>query len=483
MAQSDQISTLRDEMSGAVFVPGDPGYDDARRVWNAAIDRRPAVIAQCVTAQDVACAVRYAVDAGLEIAVRGGAHSVSGQSVVDDGMMIELSKLNAVAIDVDARRARAGGGALLGDVVGAAQEHGLAYPIGAVSHTGVGGLTLGGGMGWLTRKHGLSIDNLVSAEVVTADGSILRADATTNPDLFWAIRGGGGNFGVVTEFEFELHPVGPMIQFAMMFWTLEHGRAVLERARDVIASLPAEVNIIVGALNAPPAPFVPEEHHFTPGYAAVIAGFGTEEEHQGVIAQMREAAAPLFEFATPMPYMALQTMLDEANAWGHYNYDKACYVEDLSDEVIDVITEHVPTKHSPMSLALFYRLDNAYCAVDDDETAFGGGRTPRYNLFTIAVAPTPELFVLDRTWVRDLMTALEPHTIDGAYVNGLDEEGNVDKVRATYGEKYDRLAAIKAKYDPDNVFRRNANIKPGVALPAQAVDLTEHVGKESSPAQ
>jgi FAD/FMN-containing dehydrogenase len=471
---SDQISALRSQLSGTVFVPGDPGYDDARRVWNASIDRRPAVIAQCLTSQDVAHAVTYGVEAGLEIAVRGGAHSVSGQSVVDGGLMIDLSQLNTVSIDADQRRARCGGGALLGDVSAAAQEHGLAYPVGTVSHTGVGGLTLGGGMGWLSRKHGLSIDNMTSAEVVTADGRILRADQSTNSDLFWALRGGGGNFGVVTEFEFALHPVGPMIHFGIVFWALEQGAAVLRHAREVVGALPDETNVVIGALNAPPMPFVPEEMHFTPGYAAIVAGFGTEAEHQGVVNRLREAAPPMFEFATPMPYMALSTMLDEANAWGFHYYDKACYVEDLSDDVIDVLTEHVPRKNSPMSIALFFRLDNGYCAVGEDATAFSGGRSPRYNLFTIAAAPDPELMAADRSWVRELMAALQPHTIDGAYINGLDEEGNVDKVRASYGaQKYERLAAIKAKYDPDNVFRRNANIKPGVTVPGQPVDLTE----------
>ena len=469
------IATLRATMTGRVLVPGDGDYDEARKVWNAAIDRRPAVIAQCESAADVSAAVQYATAHDLEIAVRGGAHSVSGHSVVDDGMMIDLSGLNDVAVDPEARRARVGGGALLGDVIAVAQDHGLAYPVGAVSHTGVGGLTLGGGMGWLTRKHGLSIDNMISAEVVTADGRILVANEKNNADLFWAIRGGGGNFGVVTQFEFTLHPVGPMVHFAMLFWPLDMGRDVLLRARDVVGALPAEVNVIVAGLNAPPAPFVPEQHHFTPGYATIVVGFGTEQEHQDVLAQLAQAGPRLFEFATPMPYLALQQMLDEANAWGNYDYDKACYVEDLTDGVIDTIVEHVPRKSSPMSLALFYRLDGAYSAVDDDATAFSGGRTPRYNLFTIAVAPTPDLLDADRTWVRELDAALAPHTIDRTYVNGLEDDGIEDRVRAAYGpEKYERLAAIKHKYDPDNVFRRNANIKPTVTVPSpRQVDLTE----------
>src|SRR3954449_1324885 len=476
-------TTLSSAMTGRVIVRGDADYDDARRIWNAAIDGHPAVLAQCESAADVSAAITFAVNNNLEIAVRGGAHSVSGKSTVDDGLVIDLSRLNAVSVDPDARRARAGGGALLGDVIEAAQQHGLAYPVGAVSHTGVGGLTLGGGMGWLTRKHGLSIDNMTSAEVVTADGQILRADATTNTDLFWALRGGGGNFGVVTEFEFALHPVGPMVHFTLLFWTLDKGRDVLSRAREVFATLPGEVNIIVAALNAPPAPFVPEEHHFTPGYGAIVVGFGEQGEFDEVVEQMRGGGERLFEFATPMPYVALQQMLDEANAWGFYNYDKGCYVEDLTDEVIDVFTEHAPRKASPLSIALFYRLDGGYCAVGEDATAFSGGRTPRFNLFTIAVAPTPELLDADRAWVRNLMAELEPHTIDRVYINALDDDGIEDRVRAAYGpEKYERLVQIKRKYDPTNVFRRNANIKPGATVPSpRSVDVTESERASSAP--
>ena len=280
-------TTLRSAMTGRVVVPGDADYDEARRLWNAAIDGHPAVIAQCESADDVSAAVTFAVHNGLEVAVRGGAHSISGKATVDAGLVIDLSKLNAVSVDPVARRARAGGGALLGEVIEAAQEHGLAYPVGVVSHTGVGGLTLGGGMGWLTRKHGLSIDNMTSAEVVTADGRILRADATTNEDLFWALRGGGGNFGVVTEFEFALHPVGPMVHFTLLFWPLDKGGDVMRRAREVFATMPDEVNIIVAALNAPPAPFVPEEHQMTPGYGAIVVGFGEQGEFDAVVEQMR----------------------------------------------------------------------------------------------------------------------------------------------------------------------------------------------------
>ena len=462
----DELEALRAVMSGKVLEPGDGEYDEARRVWNAAIDRHPAVIARCTSSADVAAALKYATGRGLEVAVRGGAHGISGKAVVDDGLVIDLSALNSVAVDPDARRARVGGGALLGDLMAAAQEHGLATPVGMVGHTGVGGLTLGGGMGWLTRKHGLSIDNVVSAEVVTADGRILRADTDENADLFWAIRGGGGNFGVVTEFEFALHPVGPMIQVALLFWSLEQGKDYFRVARDVCASLPPEVNVIIGGVNAPPAPFVPAEHHGIPGYVAFIASFGPEDQYQDVVSRFRDSLPPLWEFLTPMPYMGLQTMLDEANGWGQYNYDHGCALDELTDEVIDILAEHYPRKQSPGSVMLLYRLDSAFSEVADEETAFSGVRSPGYMLFSIALCPSPEVLEADRAWVRGLHAALTPHVAPRTYVNGIDEDSS--DVRVAYGpEKHDRLRRIKAKYDPDNVFRRNANITPG--LPEQHV--------------
>ncbi len=455
------IEGLQASMTGPVIRPRDADYDECRKVWNANIDRRPAVIARCHTTEDVRAAVRHATGQGLEIAVRAGAHSMSGASVVDDGMMIDLSAMNRVSVDPAAKRARVGGGALLGDLDAATQEHGLAVPAGLVSHTGVAGLTLGGGMGWLTRRAGLTIDNLVSAEVVTADGQILRATREENVDLFWALRGGGGNFGIVTEFEFALHDVDPMIDFGMVFWSLDQGPEALRLAREVISTLPDDVNVVVGCLNAPPAPFVPEQHQFQPGYALIVTGFGSPKSHEQTMARLREGLPPLFDFVTPMPYVALQQMLDEANAWGLHSYDKGCYVEDLSDEVISALTAAMPDKTSPMSLVLFYRLDGAYSRVADDATAFSGGRSPRYGCFIIGVCPQADQLEAERDWVRSTWQALLPHALgSGAYVNSMTDFED-DRLRASYGaEKFARLARIKAAYDPGNVFHRNANIKP-----------------------
>lgn len=458
---SSGIEELRTTMAGPVIGPGDPDYDDARTLWNADIDRRPAMIARCLSAADVSAAIGFATEHALEIAVRGGGHSISGTSVVDGGLMVDLSRLNQVTVDPRTKRARVGGGAVLADLDAATQAHRLAVPSGLVSHTGVAGLTLGGGMGWLTRLAGLSIDNLVSAQLVTADGSILRAAEDENPDLFWAVRGGGGNFGVVTEFEFRLHEVDPIVQLGIPFWGLDQGVEVLRLARDVIATLPDGLNIVIAGLNAPPAPFVPEEHHFKPGYALVVTGFGATEAHAEVLARVRETLPPLFEFNTTMPYVELQQFLDEGNAWGFHDYDKGAYIEDLSDDAIQVITGQLPRKTSPLSVLLFYRLDGAYSEVGDDDTAFSGGRSPRYAVFMIAICPTPDLLQAERAWVRSFWEALRPHTCGiGSYINSM-SEFEENWIRAAYGPaKYDRLVRIKRQYDPGNVFHRNVNIKP-----------------------
>lgn len=455
------VDGLRAAMRGAVIAPDDPDYDEARTVWNADIDRRPAVIARCADASDVSAAITFAVAAGLEIAVRCGAHSMSGASMVDDGLVVDVSRIGHVVVDPEAKRARVGGGALLGDIDAATQAHGLAMPAGLVSHTGVAGLTLGGGMGWLTRQAGLTIDNLVSAEVVTADGQVRHAAEDEHADLFWAIRGGGGNFGVVTEFEFALHEVDPVVQFGFLFWDAEQGPEVLRLARQVIATLPRELNVIIGGLNAPPAPFVPEAHHGRLGYAMLITGFGAVDEHNELVEHIRSSLPPLFELITPMPYVDLQQIVDESNAWGSYCYEKSTYLEELSDEAIEAITDQLPRKTSPMSVVLFYRLDQAYSDVAEDDTAFSGGRSPRFATFMIGMCPTPDLLDAERAWVRSFWQTLQPHADGiGSYVNAMSEQED-DRVKAAYGPaKYARLARIKRDYDPANVFHLNANITP-----------------------
>lgn len=447
--------------AGTVITAGHSDYENARRLWNADIDRKPAMIVQCSSPEEVSSALSYAHLQHWEVAVRGGAHSMSGASSVDGGLVIDLSPMRQVSVNPEARRARAGGGALLADLDAACQEHGLAVPAGMISHTGVGGLTLGGGMGWLTRRAGLTIDNLLSAEVVLANGDILRASTDEHPDLFWALRGGGGNFGVVTEFEFALHQVGPMVDFGLFFWPLEQGAEMLRWAREIIPTLPRDLTVVLGAINAPPAPFVPEPYHFQPGYVLLLAGFGGTEQHAVTAQQVRTSLPPLFEMLAPMPYTALQQLFDEGNAWGMFNYEKSTYLPDLTDEVIATITHHLPLKNSPLTASLIYRLDGAYSDAAESDTAFGGGRTPRYSIFISAVTPEQELLPAERAWAREFWDALQPAAQGtGSYVNAMTDYDDA-RLRASYGdEKLARLATAKAQYDPANVFRRNVNIKP-----------------------
>ena len=452
--------SLRTTMTGSIIEPADAGYDEARSLWNGGIDRRPDVVARCASAADVAAALAFAQAEGLEVAVRGGAHSASGAACCDGGLMIHLGDLNAVRVDPVARRAWCGGGATLAELDAATQEHGLAVTGGTVSHTGVAGLTLGGGYGWLTRKAGLSIDNLESVEIVVADGRVLRAAADENAELFWAVRGGGGNFGVVTEFEFRLHEVGPLVHMGMFFWPLDQRVEALRLGRDICDALPRQSGGLIAALNAPPAPFVPEEYHFAPGIALIVVGLGSAEEHAALVEPIRAALPPLFEFETPMPYTALQQMIDDAGPWGLHYYSKGIFLDALPDAAIDVIAEHLPRKSSPMTLIPIFAVGGAYNDVADDATALAGPRSARYNISMDACAPTAEELAPDRDWIRSLWDGLRPFANDaGGYVNFMAEFED-DRVRAAYGAKYERLARIKGEYDPGNVFHLNANIKP-----------------------
>ncbi|MDQ4032045.1 MAG: FAD-binding oxidoreductase [Actinomycetota bacterium] len=462
-----QISTrhleaLRTVLAGKVITPDDADYDTARIQWNNNIDRRPVAIARCVSPADIAAALAFGREQSLEISVRGGGHAFSGAGVCDGGLMIDLSAMRHVSVCAATGVARVGGGATVAELDAATQTHGLAVPAGVISHTGIGGLTLGGGIGWLTHKSGLSIDNLVSVDVVLADGRCVHASADEHSDLFWAVRGGGGNFGVVTTFEFQLQPVGPEVHLGLFFWGMDDGEQVLRLARDLIPALPhnAGAQIAIG-LNAPPAPFVPQQHHFVPGYLLIVVGFSSAEEHAELAALIREALPPLFELVTPIPYVALQRTLDETAPWGLLGYQEVIYLDELTDDAIAVIVERMPAKSSPMSLCVLYRLDGAYSAIGDDETAFGGGRAPRYVVNIAGIGPTPELLTADRAWVRSVWNALRPFAQhSGGYVNSMTDDDE-SRVRASYGPaKYERLALIKARYDPDNIFHLNANIKP-----------------------
>ncbi|MEW1808166.1 FAD-binding oxidoreductase [Pseudarthrobacter sp. NPDC080039] len=463
MTDSAVWEKFRASFDAESFVPGDPGYDEARAVWNGDIDRRPALIVRPTDRQQTAEAIGFARTAGVEVTVRGGGHSYAGHAVRDGAMMIDLSALNQVEVDPQARRARCGGGTTWADLDAATQEHGLALPGGFISHTGVAGLTLGGGIGWLSPRAGLSCDNLVSAEVVTADGRTVTASPGSNPDLFWALRGGGGNFGIVTTFEFALHEVTPLVQMGMFFWDADHARDGLRFSRDLIPNLPETAGVLLAGLSAPPEPFVPEKYQGQPGIALVIIGWASPEEHARMIEPvLASAPEPQWHLITPIPYIQLQRMFDGSTPWGILAYEKALYLDELSDDAIDVVAHYVPQKASPLSFVPVFPMRGAFSRVGDDDTAFGGRRDIKWVFNISAECPSPELLEHDRAWVREFWAALRPHASgSGTYVNFL-ADTDEDRVRSSYGDqKYERLARIKSQWDPDNVFRYNANIHPG----------------------
>lgn len=455
------LAELGAAVTGAVCLPGEDGYVAACNIWNGAVQKRPAAAVRCTSATDVAVALTWSQRHSIEISVRGGGHNFAGSALCDGGLTIDLSLMRTVTVDPNTCVATCGGGTTWAELDAATQAHGLAVPGGFISHTGVAGLTLGGGLGWLSNEIGLSCDMLIGAEVVTADGRILHASKDEHAELFWAIRGGGGNFGVVTRFEFALTPVSPMVHFSMFFVGLDQGRTLLRFARDFIPTLPAGTTAFIGALHAPPAPFVPPQHQLQPGYALLVVGFGDADVHTNAIAPIRSAVAPSFELVTPMPYVALQQMFNGSAPWGILAYEKAVHLDTMSDAAIDVIVEHVPRKSSPLSFVPIFAMGGAYARVPEDAVAFGGSRRTRFVVNISAAAPTPELFAQDTEWVRAFWAALVIHAPNiGSYVNFMNEYDEA-RVVAAYGpDKYRRLAGIKATYDPHNVFHLNANIKP-----------------------
>ena len=443
---------------GQQLRPGDAGYDEARAVWNGMIDKRPALIAQCTGTADVVAAIAHAKGEGLEIAVRGGGHNVAGNAVNDGGLVIDLSPMQGIRVDPAERRVRAQAGVTWGALDRETQLHGLATVGGAVSTTGIAGLTLGGGLGHLTRKYGLSCDNLTSVDLVTAEGEVLTASERENTDLFWALRGGGGNFGVATSFEFRLHPVGPIVVGGLVAWRAEKRADVLRFYREFGASAPVELGINCFCLSAPPLPFVPEEMHFQPIVAIGGAYAGSIEEGQQAIAALHEFGPPDLDLYGPMPYVALQQMFDAGFPAGTRSYWKSGYLGELTDAAIDTWVERTTDVPSPMTLLELQTLGGAFSANAED-TAFGN-RDAAYLYNIVAAWGDPTQDDEQVAWARATSDAMRPHETGGVYVNYLTEEGQ-DRVKAAYGpERYARLQAVKAKYDPDNLFHGNQNIQP-----------------------
>ena len=452
------LTTLPGSFRGELIQPGDPSYDEHRKVWNGSIERTPAVVARCAGTQGVVDAVELARESGLPTAVRGGGHSFPGHSTCDDGIVIDLGKMKRITVDPDGRTARVEAGVLLGELDAATQAHGLAVPAGIVTHTGVAGLTLGGGIGWLHRKYGLTVDQLVSATMVTAGGEVVRASDAENTELFWGLRGGGGNFGVVTEFEFRLNELGPTVLAGPIFWPIEDSPDVLRFYRDWIAEAPNELMTIVMHRKAPPLDFVPPELHGRLIVAVVCCWSGDPEEGEQAIRPLREFASPVLDLCEPKPFVEHQAMFDPSFPHGRWYYMRSCDVAELTDEVIDITVEHSMRIRSPLTSFPIWQLGGAIREVGEEETAFGG-RGVGHTFNITAATEGEEGFEQEREWVRGFWSALEPFH-ESVYVNFLMDEGQ-DRVRQAYGPaKYERLVALKRQYDPDNLFRLNQNISP-----------------------
>jgi FAD/FMN-containing dehydrogenase len=456
---STAVDELRASFAGDLVGPADPAYDDRRAVWNGSIDRLPALIARCSGTADVIAALRFAERTRLPLAVRCGGHSFPGQSVCDGGVVIDLGPMKGIRVDPDARTATAQGGVLLGELDRATQEFGLVVPAGIVTHTGLAGLTLGGGIGWVMRKYGLTIDQLLAAEVVTASGEVVRASEDENADLFWGIRGGGGNFGIVTEFKFRLNPLSPEVLAGPIFWPMMESPRVLRFYRDWIAEAPDELMTIVIHRKAPPLPFVPTELHGELVVAVVCCYAGPIEDGEGVIRPLRDFGHSVLDLCEPKPYLQHQAMFDPSFPHGRWYYMRSCDVAELSDEVIDTTVEHSMRIASPLTAFPIWQMGGAVARKEADDAAFNGrGAGHTFNITASTAAS--EGFDQEREWARGLWSALEPHHTASVYVNFLMDEGE-ERVREAYGaERYDRLKQLKRKYDPGNLFRLNQNIPP-----------------------
>ena len=453
------ITRLQDNFRGELLRTAGAGYEDARRVWNGSINRFPGIIARCAGVADVIDSVGFAREHGLPLAVRGGGHSFPGLSVCDGGLVVDLSPMKGIRVDPEARTARAQAGVLLGELDRETQAFGLAVPAGIVTHTGLAGLALGGGIGWLMRKYGLTIDQLLSVDVITAEGELVKASETENANLFWGIRGGGGNFGIVTEFEFRLNPVGPTVLAGPIFWPIEESPDVLRFYREWIAEAPDELMTIVVHRKAPPLPFVPRELHGKLIVGVVCCYAGPVEEGQNVVRPLKAFGSPVLDLCVPKHFLAHQAMFDPSFPHGWWYYMRSCDVADLTDEVIDITVEHALRIDSPLTAFPIWQRGGAAARVGEDETAFGG-RAAGYTFNITAATETAEGFEEEQEWVRTFWSALKPHHT-GAYVNFLMEEG-VERIRQAYGaKKYDRLKELKRRYDPENLFRLNQNIRPG----------------------
>jgi FAD/FMN-containing dehydrogenase len=450
---------LRSRLGGDVVAPGDVSYDEARSVWNGMIDRRPALIARCSGTADVVHTVRFARENELPVTVRGGGHGVGGHAVRDEALMIDLSAMKGIWVDAARRSAHAQAGVLLGELDHETQLFGLAAPAGVVTHTGIAGLTLGGGIGWLMRKHGLTIDNVTSFDVVTAEGEAATASKDSNPDLFWGLRGGGGNFGIVTSFEYALQRVGPDVLAGPVLFPAEQAGEVLRFYRDFIADAPDEVGTILNLRYAPAAPYLPEHVHGQAVVMIAVCFAGPIDEARKVLRPLLEYGDPLANAVEPRPFTNLQGMFDASVPHGQRYYWKSEYLGELSDQALDTLAAHAWKAPSKKSYSVMFHMGGAVQRFTDSDTAFHG-RTAKHALNINGVWTEPAGDDQETAWARAFWTAVQPFST-GVYVNFLGDEGD-DRIKVAYGaEKYKRLVELKRKYDPDNFFRSNQNIRPG----------------------
>ena len=450
--QSESVNALAKSFGGRILRPGDAGYDEARRVHNGMIDKHPAVIARCSGTADVADAVKLGRQLGLEIAVRGGGHNVAGRATVDDGLMIDLAPMTGVHVDPKARTALAQGGVTWGRFNRETQVHGLATTGGVISTTGVAGLTLGGGLGWLMSKHGLSLDNLLGVELVTAEGAVVRASGDENPDLFWALRGGGGNFGIATALEFRLHPVGPMITGGIVAHPIAKAREVLGYFRDVTRSLPDDMGVFGVLGHAPDGSGMPIA-------AMAVAHCGSLADGEAAVKPIKIFGPPVMDALGPMPYSALNSMLDGGYPKGALNYWKSGFMGELSDKAIATMIECFARCPTPMGTLALEHFHGEVCRIGATATAFPH-RAEGYNLLVLGEWMDPADNASCIAWVRQTYDAMQPFMGGGRYVNYLGDDEAQDGVAAAYGANFARLREIKKKYDPGNVFHLNQNIRP-----------------------
>jgi FAD/FMN-containing dehydrogenase len=459
MLERNIIDSFRTRLRGPLLLPGEPGYDEGRAIWNAMIDRRPALIARCLGVADVISAVNFAREHGLTLSIKGGGHNISGIAVCDGGMMLDMSLMRGVWVDPNAGTARAQLGCLLGDVDRETQIHGLAAVLGFVSMTGIAGLTLGGGFGYLTRRFGWSSDNVLSMDVVTADGRVVRSSERENSDLFWGLRGGGGNFGVVTSFEYKLHPVGPEVMAGAIAWSAEHAHDVIEMYRSFTKQAPPELACVLGLRMAPPAPWLAKNIHGQPIVAIFVCHTGAIKEGEKLVAPIKAFGSPVGDIIQPRSYVSQQNLLDATQPKGRRYYWKSEYLPRLEPEMLVKAIEHAQRIVSPHSAILLFPVDGALNRLPEDHSAVGN----RDAGFVLNIAASWENAEDDQAnidWSRAAWRDMRPFSTGGTYVNFLTEEEGDERIRAAYGKNYGGLVDVKTKWDPGNLFRTNKNIAP-----------------------